>query len=84
MENLPSHFCYFLQGNFAKYYLSISAGSSGLHAGMYEPSKQDLQNIRDNIINNTAHGVALRNLVNYSLALLGKRLAYFLDLFGRL
>ena len=64
------------KGNFAKYYLSIAAGGSGLHAGMYEPSKQDLQAIRDNILTNTAHGVALRNLVSdySSLLIRGSRL----------
>jgi uncharacterized protein (TIGR02453 family) len=56
------------KGNFAKYYLSIAAGGSGLSAGMYEPSKQDLQTIRENILTNTAHGIALRKLVSTSMS----------------
>lgn len=38
---------------------------------MYEPDKQDLQKIRNNIIDDTAHGIALRNLVS-SLSLILK------------
>jgi uncharacterized protein (DUF2461 family) len=51
------------QGNFAVYYLSVSAGNSGLHAGMWEMGRVELQAVRDSIVNNTAHGLALRNLV---------------------
>jgi len=59
----PLNLFFIEQGNFAKYYLTVSAGNSGLHAGMYEPGKQELQNIREQIITNSAHGIALRNLV---------------------
>ncbi|UZJ52637.1 hypothetical protein CBS101457_001957 [Exobasidium rhododendri] len=51
------------KGTFAKYYLTVSAGNSGLHAGQYEPGREELQSIRDHIVNNTAHGLALRSLV---------------------
>lgn len=53
----------YLKGNFGKYYLSVSPGSSSLNAGCYEPSKEELQMIRDHILTNSAHGLALRRLV---------------------
>lgn len=41
----------------------MSAGSSGLHAGMYEPSKEQLQTVRQNVLERTEHGMVLRELV---------------------
>ncbi|MCO5556048.1 hypothetical protein L7F22_009592 [Adiantum nelumboides] len=53
------------KGNFAKYYLALSANDkSGLHAGLYEASKEDLQAVREHIINKTGPGRRLRELVN--------------------
>lgn len=63
LASLQSSDADLLQGNFAKYYLSVSPGKSSLNAGFYEPSKEELQTIRNHILTNSAHGLALRRLV---------------------
>lgn len=53
------------KGNYGKYYMALSAnGGSGLHVGLYEPSKEDLQAMRDQIVSKSVHGQALRALVS--------------------
>lgn len=52
------------KGSFAKYYLSLMGNDkSGLYAGVYDPSKEDLDTIRRHILNKTAQGRAMQQLV---------------------
>jgi uncharacterized protein (TIGR02453 family) len=52
------------KGPYAKYYFSLSANNkSGIHAGLYEVDRDGLAAVRQQIVEKTAYGQALRELV---------------------